>query len=120
MNERKSNFTHRIFNQSKCKQYELYNYEEGSELCGGQVLEPRMFIQVKYYQRKKIFVNNGYKFMDKNSHIGGADACQVLVSQLLKLFICYNFRVTQEDLLSDTLLLVVKARLPSEHISLVK
>ena len=72
----------RILNQSTCMKYELYKYEKDSELCGGQILQPRTFIQVKYNKISKHFVDNGFETEeDKEIAIGGVDACQVKIFQ---------------------------------------
>ena len=62
--------------------YDLYKYEKDSELCGGQILQPRTFIQVKYKESGKHFVDNGFETLeneDEEIAIGGVDACQVKI-----------------------------------------
>ena len=63
--------------------YELYKYEKDSELCGGQILQPRKFIQVKYNKSRNHFVNTGLETEENENEIaiGGVDACQVKIFQ---------------------------------------
>ena len=69
--------------------FNIWNFDTDSELCGGQILKPRVFPFFVYDEHQKKFKSSGSRVIDNDLEVGGVDTCQVDLHIILKAL--FNF-----------------------------